>query len=285
MGVIRQPLGSFCTAPEKIEVVNLELTATEKALKILLAFAPTNEPMGTLELSELLGIHRSSVSRILITMRNYGFLQQDKKTKRYFLGRSVAEIAKALSTSYKSRLITLALPHLMALRNNIKESVAFEMLSNKGVSMAYGIKGIQPVTISFDYGEMAAVNANAAAKAILAFSSKELVNNVLGTKEKLARYTSKTITDRRVLYEQFKKIRERGVSFDHEEYNESIHAVAAPVFDEDQSCVAAVSILVPSLRLEVITSPDTIMMLKDTVSKISDATRDGALPPRSIDPI
>ena len=261
----------------------MELTAAEKVLKILLAFAPTNEPMGTLELSELLGIHRSSVSRILITMKKYGFVQQDKKTKRYFLGRSLSELAKALRISYKSRLLTLALPHLMALRNDIKESVAFEMLSNKGISMAYGIKGIQPVTISFDYGEMAAVNANAAAKAILAHSKKELVNRVLGTKEKLPRYTSKTITDRRVLDKQFKEIRRQGISFDHEEYNESIHAIAAPVFDEDKSCVAAVSILVPSLRLEVITSQSTIGLLKDTVSKISESIRDGALPPRSID--
>ena len=261
----------------------MRLTATEKVLKVLLAFAPTNEPVGTLELSEILGIHRSSVSRILITMKKYGFLQQDKKTKRYFLGRSIAEIAKALRTSYKSRLVTLALPHLMALRNNVKESVAFEMLSNKGISMAYGIKGIQPLTISFDYGEMAAVNANAAAKAILAFSKEELVNRVLGTKEKLPRYTSKTITDRRALNKQFKQIRKQGVSFDHEEYNKSIHAIAAPVFDEDKSCVAAVSILVPSLRLEVITAQATIRLLKDAVLKISEAIQDGALPPRSID--
>lgn len=263
----------------------MELTATEKVLKILLAFAPTNEPMGTLELSALLGIHRSSVSRILIAMKKYGFVQQEKKTKRYFLGRSVSEIAKALRSSYKSRLVTIAIPHLMALRNNIKESVAFEMLSNKGISMVYSIKGIHPVTISFDYGEMAAVNANAAAKAILAFANKKLLNEVLGTREKLPAYTSKTITDRRVLNEQFKQIREHGVSYDHEEYNDSIHAIAAPVFDEDKSCVAAVSILVPSLRLEVITSQATIMMLKDTVSKISEAIRDGALPPRSIDSI
>lgn len=261
----------------------MELTATEKVLKVLLAFAPTNEPMGTLELSELLGIHRSSVSRILITMKKYGFVQQDKKTKRYFLGRSVSDLAKALRISYKSRLVTLALPHLMALRNDMKESVAFEMLSNKGISMAYGIKGIQPVTISFDYGEMAAVNANAAAKAILAFSRKDLINHVLGTKEKLPRYTSKTITDRRVLDEQFKEIRNLGISFDHEEYNESIHAIAAPVFDENKSCVAAVSILVPSMRLEVITAEATIRLLKDTATKISKTTQDGALPPRSID--
>lgn len=263
----------------------MENTSTEKVLKILMAFAPTNELMGTLELSELLGIHRSSVSRILITMKEYGFVQQDKKTKRYFLGRSVMEIADAMRKSYKSRLVNLVVPHLMALRNNIKESVAFEMLSHKGVFMAYRIKGIKPGTHSFDYGEMAAVNANAAAKAILAFSRKELVNNILGKKEKLARYTPKTITDREVLYEEFRQIREQGVGFDHEEYNESVHAIAAPIFDEDRLCIAAVSILVPSIRVDVITSKDTIVMLKETVSKITDTICDGALPPQIIDSI
>jgi len=261
----------------------MENTAAEKVLKVLMAFTPTNDPMGTLEISELLGIHRSSVSRILITLKKYGFVQQDKKSKRYSLGRSIVEIANALQKSYKSRLVTLAIPHLMALRNSLQESVAFEMLSDKGVFMAYRIRGTQPVNVSFDYGEMAAVNANAAAKAILAFSNEEVVNRVLGTNERLPRYTPKTITDRQVLYEQFKQIRKQGVSFDHEEYNESIHAIAAPVFDEDKSCIAGVSVLVPTMRVDVIKSRDTIAVLKDTVSKISEAMRDGALPPKSID--
>lgn len=261
----------------------MENTATEKVLKILMAFAPNNEAMGTVELSELLGIHRSSVSRILIAMKEHGFVQQDKKTKRYILGRSVMEITDAMRKSYKSRLVTLVVPHLMALRNDIKESVALEMLSHKGVLTAYGIKGIRPITISFDYGEIAAVNANAGVKAILAFSKKELVNKILGEKERLPRYTPKTITDRNILYEQFKQIIKQGVGYDHEEYIEGIHAIAAPVFNEDKSCIAAVSILVPPMRVDVIKSKETIALLKETVSRITDTISDGALPPQSID--
>ena len=38
-------------------------TSTEKALKILLSFAPQNQEMGTLELSNKLGIHKSTLFR------------------------------------------------------------------------------------------------------------------------------------------------------------------------------------------------------------------------------
>jgi DNA-binding IclR family transcriptional regulator len=60
--------------------------SVQKALEILLAFTPNNQEMGTMELSNKLGFHKSTVSRLLRVLTFYGFLQQDSKTKKIYAG-------------------------------------------------------------------------------------------------------------------------------------------------------------------------------------------------------
>jgi len=53
----------------------------EKALEILLSFAPHNPEMSTQELSDKLGFHRSTVNRVLHVLEKYGFMQQNPETR------------------------------------------------------------------------------------------------------------------------------------------------------------------------------------------------------------
>ena len=57
------------------------ISVTEKVIKIILAFTPGNNELGTMDLSEDLGYNRSTVNRILKTLTRYNFLQQDQRKK------------------------------------------------------------------------------------------------------------------------------------------------------------------------------------------------------------
>ena len=45
----------------------------EKALSILLEFIPHNRPMGTVDLSAKLNLHKSTVNRMLHVLSRFGF--------------------------------------------------------------------------------------------------------------------------------------------------------------------------------------------------------------------
>ena len=60
-----------------------------KALEILMAFTPHNQDMGTVELSERLGYHKSTVSRLLHVLMDYGFVRQNQESKKFVLGQPV----------------------------------------------------------------------------------------------------------------------------------------------------------------------------------------------------
>jgi len=153
--------------------------SVEKALEILMAFTPANQEMGTVELREKLGFHKSTVSRLLHVLEAYGFLWQHPKTRKYHLGKSAAEVGRTVIQSLGGRLITIAQPYIDDLRNAVGESVELEVMSDDSTIMAYYARSPQLVRVIFDLGARLPVHVSVGARAILAFSEPDVVDSLL----------------------------------------------------------------------------------------------------------
>ena len=222
-------------------------SSTEKALKILLSFTPHNREMGTLALSQKLDIHKSTVSRLLHILTDYGFLQQNPVTKKYRLGRSAAKLGESVKTSLSSSLVNIASPHISKLSAEMGESIALEVLSGTRVYLVHHVEGQNHIRCSFKQGEEVPLHVAAGAKTILAFSDPAFVSRCLKTR--LHRYTDKTITSRKAFFSELETIRKRGVGFDRGERYEDAYAIAAPIFSHERVPVAAVIMAGPAFRM------------------------------------
>jgi IclR family transcriptional regulator, KDG regulon repressor len=240
----------------------------ERALEILKTFTPHNQEMGAAEVSEKVGLHRSTVTRLLHVLTRQGFLQQNPSSKRYSLGRAAFEIGRAITQSLKSHFITIAQPHIDALRNSIGETVALEVFSGNSTVLASVARGPRLVQVSFRIGDRLPVHVAAGAKAVLAFLPKEVVEGLVS--KKLEVFTSNTITNRKVLVKQFDEIRKNGIAFDRGERDSDVHVVAAPVFNHDNKPVAAIVISVPVSRKHILADPKIISLLKESTKVISE---------------
>jgi DNA-binding IclR family transcriptional regulator len=226
---------------------HVTMSSTEKALKILLAFAPHNHEMGTLEISNKLGIHKSTVSRLLHLLAAHGFLQQNPDNRKYALGRSVAEIGNAVNKSLNLAIVSVAQPYLNALSEKVGESVALEVLSGTDVIRASHVEGQKHIRFSFSQGELVPINVAAGAKAILAYCQPDLLNQCL--KKKFTRFTSRTILSKRAYRALLKEVKESGIAYDKGERYEDSYAVATPIFNPENAPVAAVVIAGPAFRM------------------------------------
>lgn len=65
------------------------LSSVRNALRILKSFSTFEPTKRVQELSESLGLAKSTVSRLLATLASEGFVIKDEKTKAYRLGLSV----------------------------------------------------------------------------------------------------------------------------------------------------------------------------------------------------
>ncbi len=243
------------------------LSSTEKALKILMAFTPYNHEMGTLELSKKLGIHKSTVSRLLQMLTAQEFLQQNPTTKRYFLGRSAAEIGNTVIKSLNNSLVTIAQPYLAKLVEEVGESVALEQLSGTNVILACNVECKSHIRFSFSPGEQVPINVAAGSKAILAYCPPEFVDTCL--KQKFIRFNDNTIISKKRYREVLREVQKTGLAYDRGERYEDAHAIATPIFNHEGAPVAAVVIAGPAFRMTLQFLNDAEVPLKKTAAEIS----------------
>ena len=242
--------------------------SVERALKILLAFTPHNNPLGTKQVSELFGLHMSTTSRLLKVLKENNYLQVDPKTREYSLGRSVAKLSEALVQSMKTELLVIAKPFIDELCLKVKDTVSMEVLSGSSTVLAYTIEGPEFIRIKFTLGNRLPIHVAAGAKAILAFSEPNIVDRLIPAK--LEKYTDKTITDPSVLKKELEEIRRTGIAHDRGERDLDIHAIAAPIFNCNRKPVAAVIIGTLTDRMKRHIESGVPETLKITAAKISE---------------
>ena len=241
--------------------------SVQKALEILLAFTPHNREMGTMELSNKLGFHKSTVSRLFRVLTFYGFLQQDSKTKKYMLGKAAADIGSAIRQSLSEHLIQIAQPYIDDLRNSLGTTTGLEVWMGKNTILGYRARNPHHIHAAPRPGMDIPVNISAGARAILAFSQPELVDTVLQGKFK--RFTPNTITDPDMFKKKLSEVRKEGVAFTHGERHIDVDVIAAPVFNHEKRPVAAAIISTPTNEVETLTKSNAIALLKETAAKIS----------------
>jgi len=240
----------------------------EKALEILLSFAPHNPELSTQELSEKLGFHRSTVNRLLHVLEKYGFMQQNPETRKFLLGHSIVDLGSAVQQSLSSNLTRIAIPLIDRLRNEIRETVVLEVAGPTYTAIAHIAEGPGPVRIKEDVGARHGYNAAAGAKSILAYSPPEFQDRILA--QELTTFTPKSITDPKSMKRELKEILRRGFAFDDEERNVGIRAFGCPVFNYEKRAVAAVAVAGPANRITWHRHPEIVPALKRTAAEISE---------------
>jgi DNA-binding IclR family transcriptional regulator len=239
----------------------------DKALTILSAFAPYNNEMGTIEISRKLGFHKATVSRILLNLTRHGFLHQNPKTKKFILGPTILTLAGTVRQSLNNNMLHIAKPFVDDLRDKIKETVILEVISGENTIIVYIAEGPRPIRIAGTVGDILPAHVAAGAKAILAFSSPNVWKRFFNAK--LPSFTENTITDPKVLHEQFEDIRRQGFAFDKEEHDIGINAIGAPIFNNEEKPVASIVVAGPSQRITWESDSTYVSKVKETAAKIS----------------
>ena len=241
--------------------------AIEKALLVLSIFTPYNEEMGTVEISRKLGLHKATTSRILQYLTKHRFLIQNFRTRKFSLGPAVIDLSRAMNQSLKSNLVDIAQPFIKELRNQVKETIFFAVLSGEATHLAYIVEGPRLIRRTGCLGDRDPINASAGSKAVLAFLPPETRDKLLSVP--LHRFTENTITDKKKLLRQLEEIRKTGVAFDHEEFDKDTSAIGVPIFNHEGNPVAALVVAGPSRRISLNKNSPVVTEIKATAANIS----------------
>ena len=218
------------------------ISSVKKALEILKLFDGRNTELTLSQLSEISGIGKSSMLRILYTLCNEDFIAYDAVTKKYSLGIELYRLGSAKYDSLDVRHI--ARQHLRILSD--KTNMICYLGVREGDSLVM-VDRILPTSIPIwaqlmvQNGGTMALYSTGIGRLFLAQDSDEQVEAYLNRVE-LKKYTDATIVDKKTLLELVRQARADQYSYNIGENEPYIHGLCAPVYGRSRHMEAGVSL-------------------------------------------
>lgn len=241
------------------------IQSVERAAAILRSFTDTDAELGVTTISGRLGLHKSTVSRLLSTLQHEGFVEQDPETGKYRLGLGLISLAGAVLERMDLRRV--ALPFLEVLAKSTQETVNITVLDRDECVNIERIASPKPIRYAGWLGRRTPLHCTSTGKVLLAYMTPQERCNILPAT--LPRFTEYTITDHQTLARSLEETRKQGYGIAHEEFEEDLSAIAAPLFDHTRHVVATISISGPTYRLGPDKADQFIDPLKKAARSIS----------------
>ncbi|WP_031498323.1 IclR family transcriptional regulator [Bryobacter aggregatus] len=216
-----------------------------KTLHVLESLSSSDFGKPLKQIVEEVGLVKSSVFRILFTLKEAGYVEQPESNGVYRLTLKTAGLSR--KNSEKLNFISIARPWLHGLFQELNESVALAERRETAVILVDVIEALHPLRLTFHIGDNCPIHATALGKAVAAFVDEAELKSLLDQAE-LAPFTPRTKTSRKVLKAELQAVREAGYSVNDGETLSGALLVGAPVFDSLQAVCGAISVNIPTVR-------------------------------------
>lgn len=220
------------------------LTTVTNAARLLKQFRTREDSIGVSELARRLGLGKSGVHRLLVTLVAEGLLEQDPRTGGYRLGIVMFELGEAVRVHLD--LHAAAGPVLAHLRDQTGESSQVGVLDGDEVVYVDRLESAHSLRLMYDTGRRVPSHCTSSGKVLLAHLPEPAREAVLARPRR--RLTPHTIVDPDALRVELATVRARGWAEAVDEREIGVASLAAPVRDVHGDVVAAVSIGAPVAR-------------------------------------
>jgi IclR family KDG regulon transcriptional repressor len=189
----------------------------------------------------------TTAHRLVATLVEAGFAEQDEATKRYRIaGKSLWAGSAFLRNSNVYRAAFLVMQETVRQTGGLIHLGA--MHEGAWVLYLHTVGSPSRLYLYADTGERRPLHATGLGKAILAWQPAEVVQRVCS--QKLTRFTKNTICSSADLRDALRDTRKRGYAIDDEEGVVGLRCVAAPIFDRGGLSVAALSMSSPTAVMQ-----------------------------------
>lgn len=235
-------------AAESIKETKNPVQSAERIFGVLEALAETG-PIGIMDLSTRLELHKSTVHRLLLSLICMGYVKQDE-TGKYLLTFKIVQLSEKIIT--RSDIVAIVHPLIAELANNCRETVHF--VQRNGTEVLY-LDKVEPfnayesaIRMASQVGLSRPMYCSAVGKAILAEMKEEEVEFIWNNSI-IEKKTEHTITVKSELMQEISEIRRNGYALDNEENELGVRCIAVCVHDLQGKPSNAFSISAPAVRM------------------------------------
>ena len=241
------------------------LSSVATAVRLLKAFSEEQVEIGISDLAKRLGVAKSTVHRLAVTLVGDGMLEQNPDSGKYRLGIALFRLGSLVRR--RMTLSNEARPLLRELREKVNETVHLAVLDGSDIMYVYNLESTQAIRMRSDVGVRKPAYCTAEGQAILAFQPPEVIDRVV--QDGLPARTPQTITDPTKLKKVLEGVRQRGCAIEDEESEIGMRCIAAPLRNDLGEVIAAIGLAGPVSRLSRKALASFIPHVIDTAAAIS----------------
>ena len=224
----------------------MTVRSVERALDILSAFIGHEKHLSLTDIATKVQLHKSTVHRLLNSLEDRGFVEKIPDLERYRLGNKIIELSSYASRS--SDLIQTSIAEMRKLRDDLGETVSLYIRDRYERIRLHAVESNQVVRRIAIIGQRLPLHAGAASKILIAYLSAP-------EREKLFSDPDCPPELKTTVYQQtLAEIQQRGYATSFGERETGVAAISAPIFYENGSLAAALSLSGPLDRF-----PQTIL--------------------------
>jgi DNA-binding IclR family transcriptional regulator len=229
---------------EQDQRANTAVQSVDRALLVLEILAAAGQA-GATEIAAELGVHKSTVSRLIAALEARGFVEPASERGKYRLGYAIARLARASSGHLD--LVKLSQDVCDTLALDVGETVNLAILDGARIVNVVEAIGPEQITLRSWVGQSCPAYATSSGKLLLAGLDPADLRSRLGTT--LESFTANTVVKLDDLERELATARECGWASVAEELEIGLNAVSAPVYDAGSKVIAALSVSGPAYRL------------------------------------
>jgi DNA-binding IclR family transcriptional regulator len=238
-----------------------------RALDILECLARENAWLSVPEISELVGLKRTTTYRLVKILASRGFLVSNPQRK-FHLGGAVVRLS-AVVTERNRSFVQLAAPSLERLRDQVGETVSLQTVVASERICVLEFVSKEPIRMESGVGKLYPLYRGAAGKALLAWQPALIEAIATDVKKGVVKgFGSDPQAELESLRTDLELVRARGYATSDSEVIASAAALALPIFDGTGAVRGAVNITGPSNRWTPERQLDQLDLIRKEVDSV-----------------
>ncbi|WP_164219594.1 IclR family transcriptional regulator [Virgibacillus sp. YIM 98842] len=235
------------------------IRSVQRAIDVLQSFSNSKTELTLTEISNEIGLAKSTTSRLIATLEGNHFLEKDVGSGKYRLGRQLYFLGITAGRSIE--LKEVAKETMIRLRDQLKETINLYVLEGEYRVCIQQFESLQSVKHMIQIGQALPLTVGASGKVLLAYEPKEFIDEIM-EKQVMVKSKENLLTELNEItinkYTESIEEREAGTS-----------AAAAPIFNTQRKVIAALSVSGPAHRFNPREIKDLKTTLVDSALEIS----------------
>ncbi|OOG23843.1 hypothetical protein B1C78_09940 [Thioalkalivibrio denitrificans] len=214
-------------------------SAAARTLEVMRAVTHAGLPLALPEISDLVGLPKPTVHRIVSLLEEEGYLVKDETGRRFVPGPQLRDLSYRVFQCEALRGPRHLI--LQQLAQRVGEACNIVLLDGDRITYLDRVDSAWPLRLRFEVGSHVPLHCTATGKLLLAMQPKRVRDRLVSSLTLEAK-TPHTITGLEAFQQELARIRREEVGIDNEEFIEGMACIAVPIHPPKGPPIVAVSI-------------------------------------------